>query len=134
MVVNSHPLYQLSYPGIYFASCCLTIPLLVVNPATAGLYQLSYPGMIGIGKEIRLGKYHIRPILSMDSFVPGLCFYLPSWFFLSSMITSFAIAFSVSKTPGPSTAQASKSGRLRGFSAFFISSSGTTFGRSRLLY
>jgi hypothetical protein len=70
MVVNSHPLYQLSYPGmiLYLAAW---LSLQVVNPARAGLYQLSYPGMIGIWYEIRLGKYHIKIALSMDSFVPG---------------------------------------------------------------
>jgi len=60
--------------------------------------------------------------------------YPTSWPFFSSMITSFAIALSVSNTPVPSTAQASKSGRPLGLSAFFISSSGTTFCKSRLLY
>ena len=41
-VVNSHPLYQLSYRGIISISTRWLIPL------SAGLYQLSYRGIISI--------------------------------------------------------------------------------------
>jgi hypothetical protein len=49
MVVNSHPLYQLSYPGIF-----------------------------SLGKEIRLEKYHIEPVLSMGYLGETIIFVRPA--------------------------------------------------------
>src|SRR5262249_9350168 len=54
--------------------------------------------------------------------------------FRSSVSTSLATAFSVSNTPMPFGATASKLGTLVGFSASSSSGSGIAFGRSRLLY
>ena len=51
-----------------------------------------------------------------------------------SIKISLATAFSVSKTPSPVVAQASKSGTLVVFSSRRISSTVITLGRSRLLY
>ncbi len=101
MVVNSHLLYQLSYPGNY--------SIFIQRFFIAGWY-----------------KYHIQPILSMSYFYldprtlapVDVLFYPPCPLF-SSMITSLAIALSVSNTPVPSMATASKSGTARGVQCFF---------------
>ncbi len=88
------------------------------------LYQLSYSGMIGMAWEcIKSGwyKYHILRDMS-TGYLQGrrqrccgfyadmggsLQRYPPSCPFLSSMITSLAMAFKVSNTPVPSVAIAS---------------------------
>ena len=54
-------------------------------------------------------------------------------FFFSSVRTSFATAFSVSKTPVPFIATASNVGSPLKFSWPYISSIGSAVGRSRLL-
>ncbi len=113
MVVNSHPLYRLSYPGMMV--------------------------LVREYGELQGGKIPYTPC-SVNGFFPSddaprpLPSYPPSWPFFSSMMTSLATALSVSKTPPPSEATASKSGTPRGFRAFRISGTGTALGRSRLLY
>ncbi len=76
MVVNSHPLYRLSYPGIMMS--------IVLSNGTLQGGNLPYRNC------------------AVNGLFPA--FYAPSWPFFSSMMTSLAIALSVSKTPEPSDA------------------------------
>jgi hypothetical protein len=124
-VVNSHLLYRLSYRGIcryFFVTCksetykyhiarVKSTNFLTFNSAFRSLPRQS----VSRGPFPRFSSYPSRP-------------------FFSSMITCFAIAFNVSNTPVPSAAHASKSGEFRGLSTLRNSSTGTTFGRSLLLY
>ncbi len=56
------------------------------------------------------------------------------YFAASDLNTSLVTPFSVSSTPTPFTATASKNGKPRGFMRSFRISMGSAFGRSRLLY
>ena len=99
MVINSHPLYQLSYSGMIGVWECLKSGWYKYHI----LHDMSM-GYLRCTLRIAYFRYCSLVFLNLTSVLKP---YRPSCPFLSSMITSLAMAFNVSNTPVPSVATAS---------------------------